>query len=291
MSPSKVYKLAMSIFLLSFSFNAMAADRIEIIQLKGRSANEMIPIIQPLLSPGAGLSGQGYKLIIRGSEQDIAQVREIIRQLDSPPKRLTISLRRGTGSTFRQNGISASATLTSGDTRVSVPDNGSTLNQNGTRILVSGNDSDFATVRIHETRGSINDNSIRRINVVEGRQAFIQTGQLVPVGERRVDQFGRQTNTVRYKNISSGFYVVPRLSGEFVNLELFQNHASIDRHGRQTFNIQSTGTTVRGRLGEWISIGGVSQQSTQSSSGTLYSTNRSSHTDLQLYIKVDVIGN
>ena len=261
------------IFLLLFTLNVFAAERIEVIQLHGRSADEIISIIKPLLEPSVGLSSQGYKLIIRGSEKDIAQAHEVIQQIDSPPKQLTISLRHGGGSTLNRNRISASGTVKSGDVQASVNGGGP------------------ASVRLHETRRSINDDSIRRINVTEGRQAFIQTGQLIPVGERRVDQFGNKSSSVQYKNASSGFYVVPRLSGEFVNLDVLQNRTSVDRHGKQTFNTQRTGTTLRGRIGEWISIGGVSQQSTQSSSGIVHSTRRNSNVDSQLHIKVDVVPN
>lgn len=261
------------ISLLLFSLTVFAADRIEVIQLHGRGADEIIPIIKPLLEPSVSLSSQGYKLIIRGSEKDIAQAHEIIQQLDSPPKQLTISLRHGGGTTLNRNRISASGTVKSGDVQASVNGGGP------------------ASVRLHETRRSINDDSIRRINATEGRQAFIQTGQLVPVGESRTDQFGQQSKSVTYKNISSGFYVVPRVSGEFVNLDVLQNRTSIDRHGRQSFNTQRTGTTLRGRLGEWISIGGVTQQSNQSTSGILHSTRRNSATDSQLHIKVDIVPN
>jgi len=273
MTKFKINRLILTVSLLLFSFTSFAAERIEVIQLHGRSADEIISIIKPLLEPGVGLSSQGYKLIIRGSEKDIAQAHEVIRQIDSPPKQLTISLRHGGGKTLNRNRISASGTVKSGDVEASVNGGGP------------------ASVRLHETRRSINDDSIRRINVIEGRQAFIQTGKLVPVGQRSVDQFGNKSSSVQYKNASSGFYVVPRLSGEFVNLDVLQNRTSIDRHGRQTFNTQHTGTTLRGRIGEWISIGGVTQQSSQTTSGIVHSTRRSSQVDSQLHIKVDVVPN
>ena len=247
------------------------ADRIEVIQLQGRSANDIIPIIQPLLDPDTGLSAQGYKLIVRGSDKAIAQVHELILQLDHPPQQLMISLRRGGEASYNRNEISASGTISSGSGRLSV--NGG--QKNG--------------VKLHETRGSINDRSVRRIHVTEGRKAFIQTGQQIPVGQRHIDQFGRQSSSVHYKNATSGFYVLPRLAGDQVNLEVLQNNVSLDRHGRQRFNTQRTGTTLRGKVGEWISIGGVSQQSNQSRSGILHSTRRDSNSDSQLYIKVDVI--
>ena len=273
MTQFKINRLLLTVSLLLFSFTSFAAERIEVIQLHGRSANEIISIIKPLLEPSVGLSSQGYKLIIRGSEKDIAQAHEVIQQIDSPPKQLTISLRYGGGSTLNRNRISASGTVKSGDVEASINGGGP------------------ASVRLHETRRSIDDDSIRRINVIEGRQAFIQTGQQVPVGQSRVDQFGNKSSSVKYKNASSGFYVVPRLSGEFVNLDVLQNRTSIDRHGRQKFNTQRTGTTLRGRIGEWISIGGVTQQSKQTASGILHSTRRNSNVDSQLHIKVDVVPN
>lgn len=253
------------------SLPVLASDRIEIIQLQGRSANDIIPIIQPLLKPDTGLSAQGYKLIVRGSEETISQVRELVRELDSAPKQLTISLRRGGQSTRSGKEFGAEGSIRSGNTRLSV---------NGEH----GNN-----IKLYKSQGSTNNNSIRRINVIEGRQAFIQTGQQVPVGARSVDRFGNQSNSVRYKNVNSGFYVLPRLAGEYVNLDVLQNNMSIDRHGRQKFNVQRTGTTLRAKIGEWINIGGVTQQRNQSGSGILYSTQRSSNSNSQLYIKVDIV--
>jgi len=263
-------KQVLFLFTCFFALSVFA-DRIEVIQLQGRSANEIIPIIQPMLDPNAALSAQGYKLIVRGSEKTILRVRELVLQIDHPPQQLMISLRRGSEASFNRNEISASGTINSGSGRLSV------------------NDSQRNAIKLHETQKSINDRSTRRIHVTEGRQAFIQTGQLHPVGERHIDQFGRQNNTVRYKNASSGFYVLPRLSGEYIILDVLQNNVSLDRHGRQRFNIQRTGTTLRGKIGEWISIGGVAQQSQQSRSGILHSTRRDSNSDSQLFIKVDVI--
>jgi len=270
MSITTLSKHALILFTCFFSLS-LFADRIEVIHLHGRSANEIIPIIQPLLDQDTGLSAQGYKLIVRGSEKTIAQVHQLIRKIDHPPQQLMISVRRGGEASYNRNEISASGTIRSGDGQLSV--NGG--QQNG--------------VKLHETRGSINDRSIRRIHVTEGRQAFIQTGQQIPVGERHIDQFGHRSSSVTYKNASSGFYVLPRTVGENVNLEVLQNNISLDRHGRQRFNTQRTGTTLGGKLGEWISIGGVTQQSNQSRSGILHSTRRDSNSDSQLYIKVDVI--
>ena len=43
------------------------AQSLEVIQLKHRSAQEVIPVLQPLLESGAAISGQDYTLFVRTS--------------------------------------------------------------------------------------------------------------------------------------------------------------------------------------------------------------------------------
>ena len=71
------------------------ADSIETIQLQNRPAAELIPVIQPMLDAGGSLSGQGFQLFIRTSEQNLAQIRQIVRQLDTAAKQLLISVFQG----------------------------------------------------------------------------------------------------------------------------------------------------------------------------------------------------
>jgi hypothetical protein len=94
---------------------------------------------------------------------------------------------------------------------------------------------------------------------LEGRPAFIASGSRIPVpGVERYYLNGRvhERRVTQLHDVTGGFYVVPRLSGEYVTLEIQQRD---DRPGRRRgfINTQSTSTFVRGRLGEWISLGGI----------------------------------
>jgi hypothetical protein len=53
-------------------------------------------------------------------------------------------------------------------------------------------------------------------------------------------------------------------------------------------DIQSTQTQVSGRLGEWISIGGVDQQSQAGQSGVLRQRSTQGREDMSLRVKVEI---
>ena len=132
-------------------------------------------------------------------------------------------------------------------------------------------------LRTSNTRSSLDDKNSFRVQTVEGQPAFIKTGQSVPVANQNVFVTGSGVvvqDTVEYRDVTSGFYVVPRLSGNMVTLLVSPQLSRVTPHQGAVFDIQNVETTVSGRLGEWIEIGGVNQQFNDSSSGTFYSTRR-----------------
>ena len=127
------------------------------------------------------------------------------------------------------------------------------------------------------------------IYTLDGQQAFIQTGQVVPIAERRVDVYGHVREGVRYQQATSGFYVLPRLAGEQVILEIRAHDTSVERHGRASFQTQQADTVLRGQIGAWLPLAGVSQTQQRSRQGVLYYSKRETVQDAQLYIRVDVV--
>ncbi|MCA1805702.1 MAG: hypothetical protein LC646_10295 [Xanthomonadaceae bacterium] len=69
--------------------------RIQVIDLQGRSAQEMIPLIQPLLDEGDAITGTGYQLILRTRPENLARIEAVVKRLDQAPKRLRITVHRG----------------------------------------------------------------------------------------------------------------------------------------------------------------------------------------------------
>ena len=66
------------------------ADSITTIQLQNRPAEEVIPIVKPMLGADDAISGQGCKIFLRSSPETLARVRDMVEVLDTPAKILQV---------------------------------------------------------------------------------------------------------------------------------------------------------------------------------------------------------
>lgn len=80
--------------LLSFvASGPLAQGTLEVITLRHSTAEQVIPVLRPLLEPGGALSGQYNQLIVRTSAGNLAQIRTALDAIDRPQGRLTILVR------------------------------------------------------------------------------------------------------------------------------------------------------------------------------------------------------
>jgi hypothetical protein len=125
---------------------------------------------------------------------------------------------------------------------------------------------DRLCVHIAEGRNVESDRNTQTVRVMEGREAFVGVGQSVPVRGRQVRRVvinGQLVEQVmegtQYRDVTTGFYVLPRLSGDRVTLDVSPQRETLSRQIPGGVNVQSVVTTVSGQLGEWMEIGGISQ--------------------------------
>ena len=85
------------LFVLLFAFGVAHADEVEVIQLRYRTAEQVIPTLRPLVEPGGAISGMQGTLVIRASRANIAQLKQVLDSLDRTPRRLLISVRQDSG--------------------------------------------------------------------------------------------------------------------------------------------------------------------------------------------------
>ena len=230
------------ILLLVAAPSAHAQGSLEVITLQHRTADQVIPILRPLLEPGGALSGQYNQLIVRTSAANMAQLRSALEAIDRPLRRLTISVRF-------DNAQDAGASAVQGDVRIS--SRGSS-----------------ADVRVADSRSSLDERADQRMQVVEGGQAYISTG------ESRI-----------YGQAGTGFAVVPRVSGGNVFLDIATQQEAFTRGGAIQGGRSSS--TVSGRLGEWIELGGASSAAARSDSGILSSRERTTSGARRIWVKVE----
>jgi len=261
-------KKALILLVIGLSFAMIShANELEIINLKHRSAAELLPIIRPLLGSDEMVSGMNYQLILRASPRNIEQIKSLLDSIDTMPRRLKITVMQDVDSetTARLTELSGRVGL-GRNARLSVP---AGANAGGASVSV-GQGQDSVNARIISTRSLESDHKTQQLQVMEGSRARVASGQTVPVPQRQVIQnvWGTQViDTTEYRDVSSGFYVLPRVNGDQVTLEISTQNDSLAPNQNQNTagnypvtRIQNTSSRVSGRLGEWINLGGLGQQ-------------------------------
>ena len=234
---------------------AAAQNALEIIALRHRTAEQVMPVLQPLLEPGGTLSGQGTQLFVRTSPANLSDIRLALESLDRPLRRLMISVRFDHSLETANREVGASGRISN----------------RGSNVEIRAEDK---SVRADERVD-------QRVQTMEGGHAMIMTGASRPVRQRQLIQtpagvVSQEVTVVQ--ETASGFEVIPRLAGNVVQVEIAQQRLS-----------QRAATTVSGRLGEWIDLGAVATYATRDSSGLAARGQASGGETRRVWIRVDEI--
>lgn len=254
------------LLLLCLAPAAFAQGTLEVIQLRHRTAEQVIPILRPLLEPGGALSGQFNQLIVRASPANLAQIRQVLDSIDQPQRRLMILVRFDNAEARSTQGVQGEA-----------------------RISSRGSN---AGVRIQDSRFAQDEQVDQRIQVLEGGRAVISTGQSRPIRQRQVIQTPGGPvvqDTVTMQGAATGFEVVPRVSGGNVFLDIAPQREQFAPGPSGAIQSERVASTVSGRLGEWIELGGASGASTRSDSGILSARERTASESRRVWVKVEEV--
>lgn len=234
--------------LMTVSACAMAAT--EVVNLNNRTSADLLPVAQNFIGKDGTVSAYGNQLIVNAEPARIEGLRALIGQLDTPAKRLLITV--DTNENNQQN---------SGDSQ--------------THVISYGTAS--------------RDGGVQQIQASEGVPALIQVGQSVPLTTTQQDSYGRLQNQTQYRNVTQGFYVTASVTGETVHLAISTNRDRMSQERPDVVNVQSTDTTVSGRLGEWIPLAGINRETQADKSSTTRSYSTQGRDDLTLRVKVDTL--
>ena len=239
--------LCIGLFCLVISAQGFSDYPIEVIELKSRPLDEILPVIQPFVGADGTVTGMGNNLVIKASPARVKEIRQLLVNLDRPPRRLLITVGNQDEVARSSSGYRASADIKAGDGRFSI-------NSPGYPV-----DSSRAHVVIHDRSVQRAQTSRSRVQALEGRPAYINSGSRIPLQttEHYYDRgVPYQRRSTQLRDVTSGFSVVPRLQGDEVTLEIVQ-HDNRSARRRGVIRTQSAGTVVRGKLGEWVELGGV----------------------------------
>ncbi len=286
--PEVVASLALVAMLL-FSLSAFAQQSVlEVIDLKYRSADQIVPVLKPLLAPGGTISSLQNQIILRTTPQNMAELRKVLAAVDVRPRRLVISVRQEAVGTGLDSEAEVSGSIGTGDVRATVP--GSRKQQGGNVEIKGGGNK--ASARVLSTQSFANDRGVQSVQVLEGNEALIRVGQSIPIRNESIiqtPQGAQVSQSVEYRDADAGFRVRPRLNGDNVTMEISSRRDAVSEPNSQTFSIQRVDTVVTARLGEWIEIGAIDQSRTRSENGTISRRTGSVTDDRKIFLKVDEV--
>jgi len=230
-----------------------AQQPLEIIPLRYRTVEQVLPALQPLLEPGATLSGSRGQLFLRASPSNADDIKRALAAIDRPAKRLQISVRLDDALERERREVQASGSVGSA----------------GVRFSGSAQDS----------RTNSGERVDQRLQVLEGSRAYIATGQSRPL---------RMPDGTVIQDLATGFEVVPRLAASGVSLEIAQQR---ETPGSQPGSVQGQrlATSVNARLGEWVEIGGTAQSSTRDDRGIGAASSRRATESRRVWVKVEAL--
>ncbi len=233
------------LFLLCW-IGIVQAQSLEVIELKSRTVDEVLPALLPLVEPGGTLTGMNNQLFLRTSPRNREDIKRALAAIDKPARRLIIHVAHDRQQQSANRGAEAVG-----------------------QVIFGGKPQASVDARVWDTRSQRGENSAQRVQTVEGGRAFIQVGRSLPVPMRQVavGPGGAIVNdSVVYRDIGSGFHASPRVSGDRVTLEISQQAEQLE--GRGVIAGQRLATTVSGRLGEWMELGGTGQQANTRQGGS-----------------------
>jgi hypothetical protein len=253
------------------------ADELEIIDLHHRRADDIIPIVLPLLEAGGALTGADDKLFVRSSPANLAQIREAVAAIDRPQRQLLITVGQGSVDARDGTSVRGSATIGSGDVRVGV-----------NRPPAGGSG---ATVIAGSRSVQTDQQNTSSVRALEGSEAYISVGQSVPITSTTVTTGWHPPvaqQSTSYRDVTSGFYATARVSGDLVTLEISSRQQAY-RPRDETIDTKGATSVVTGRLGEWIDLGAVRETQSGSSSGLLVWGRHTGSSEYSARVKVDEI--
>ena len=222
----------------------------EIVPLNFRTSADMLPMAQDFIGKDGQVSAYGNQLIVNADQRKIDELKALISQLDVAAKRLLIT--------------------------------------------VDTSDNNYQSSKSDQTRiirrsTSSRDGGVQQVQASEGTPALIQVGQSVPLTSAQSDSYGDLRSQTEYRNVTQGFYVTASVTGEIVHLAISTNRDRMSQERPDVVNVQSTDTTVTGRLGEWITLAGVNHQNLTDKRAQTRNYATQGREDMTLRVKVDTL--
>lgn len=252
---------------------AWAETEFKIITLQHRFGQDLVSALQPLAGPGGVISATGNHLLVEVAPERMAAIEEAVARLDVESRTFRIRIDRSHAGHESSERIEAGGSV--GNDNVRIRRSGPGQRGNGVVIEMDGRETS------NRTQGS------EYVSVLDGARAFIAVGQSVPFTEfwmTIIRRYAHMQRTVQYRDITTGFTVLPRQIGREVELEVAPRIVSLNGG---TIEFMELATAVRVVSGVWFNLGATMQERDEVSRAILARGQNKGENSSQLWVLIE----
>jgi type II secretory pathway component GspD/PulD (secretin) len=251
-------------------------SEVSVIKVNYREAADLLPLVQSLLSPEgkASLDERTNSIIVNDTNAAIVEIQAFVATMDKPAEQVRVRFR------FKETGFS---------TERDISTSGRVSGEHGS-VAVGGAEEEGVHVRLQDSRTQHRGQTDSFISVMSGSTAYLWVGKEVPFTQRWLyltRRYARVVETVEFQRVETGFEVRPVVAGDRVHIEIVPRISSLEDRERGIIRLTEASTTVTVLRGQWVAIGGTTEQSTEAIRAILSTGSSSSNSTLSLSLMVE----
>jgi len=244
-----------AIWLVLSPLGSAAEPELQVIPLKHRLADEIVPILRPLLAPGESVNGIDSRLIVRASPRSLALIRSALEEVDTARRNLRIRIRQSDERENIRQRQAVSGEIHSGTTRIIT----SGSRNNAGLVFERSGPNGHVRVQTERRLTTAREAADQSLTVLDGGHAFLRVGESIRQVEPYLVLVGNRLTVVagvEYDQVTAGFDVQAHLLGDRVQLAVWPRLVFGSNLGSQTVDFQELRTVVMVTPGEWFDLGG-----------------------------------
>jgi type II secretory pathway component GspD/PulD (secretin) len=252
----KSYKIRAGLLLFlalaaAIAAHISSADEVAVIEVKYHRAEELLPIVQSILSATGTVtvSQRINSFVIVDNPAAIQRVRAYLAEFDKAVEQVRIHVR------FYEK-LADAAQAAKARARVS---------GNDWHISAGGKKKNGIDIKKKQKTGQNRSLSQYFVTTASGSPAYIRAGQEIPYSDRWRHIAHRRkkgAHSVTFKHIETGFEVTPRIIDDHAQLKIIPRIAHNDAEDG-VIRFYGAQTTIMVPLGQWVEIGAIDTQHNQ----------------------------
>jgi type II secretory pathway component GspD/PulD (secretin) len=254
---------------------SLSSAEVAVIKVNYREASDLLPMVKTLLSSEgkASLDERTNSIIVVDSSAAIAEIQAFVATMDKPAEQVRVRFR------FQE---------TSRSTDRDISTSGRYSEEHGS-VAFGGAEEDGVHISAQDSISQHRGQTESFISVMSGSPAYLWVGREIPFTQRWVyltHAYAHEVETVEFHRVETGFEVKPVVAGDRVHIEIVPRISSFDE-GEGVVRLTEASTKVTVLRGQWVTIGGTSEQSNEAVRAILSTGSSSSNSTLSLSLMVE----